>query len=622
MQPPQRDPNTLLAPQPLETVPGPNQPWDDEPDRAELDDILIRTRQVETDEVNARARHSQYYEAESAADQAAADGDAITEAHFRRIQAQLASSVNVGIAQRDRRRRELGDQIFDLSGRTNPTELLATMQNAYNAASHDRTRARDTADDADTAAARTGTTYSRSELDYHRTTRHHAANPTTDPAETRRRGATMREVNAQTSRDARHARNAQTTSDTRERHSQYADRYPDAVRDLADRLRQRHEAAWNDARRESAQIRGELGNWGINDDPDYPAQEADIRNMLEDYRTAIESMSPFDTARAEALADYTRLRYRLEQRAVLNDTLENNVQPNREFTGNRGIWIRDHSGEEVIIHEDGSVERDEGGEWIRRDANGRVWDPEPTALIIDQGRVATAEPLATSFSRWEVTRSPEDAQAAYDSLTAEIQARGAVEADHTERINSLSDRIDEASDIMTRVPGELSTASAELARIQGAVSDPANISKKEQKAIDAQQQVVNDLTTRLNDARRDHPAMVAQRNAEYDARRHVREELNPMRYWHGFFEVGSRRTVAEAQARGIGRWAARREAERQQDALPAEPVLTRAGMLNFDTAVINSVRSDSWAMRSDGAAVRRDRSGRDRQYDPDGYLHP
>lgn len=630
-QPLPQNPNAYTGPAGGEPIPDANLPWDTEmDDRNSLDAVLREARAIELDTVSAQARTDQYNETEALRDRARATHNVALEAKWQGVMDQLDSARAQGNRDRQYRADQNNANFDTLVDNSNPTSLLNVLRGERAAADESDANAARTAGYAHADATTAGNAGRNALVDYTSTTRHTAAIPLpTHPdrtierqlqrAELDRRRLLMREVNHGTSSATVGARGARTAAERSQRHYDEQEWYPDAVQQLADRLQQRHEANWQAAEAANYQITSELRTWGIQQGPD-PGGEARVRAMLESYRGAIDNLPRVDSARAEALANYTRLRYRLESRSLLDDTLAGQVNPDREFTGNRGILLRDQSGNEVIIHDDGSVERDEGGVFVRRDASGQVSMPLRTEIVIDPD--APVDPVDVAFARWEETRTPEAAAAAHASLGEFVREQGAQEMGHTDAINTLDQRITATDQVIANAPAELSTAQTELARLQAAVADPTAPTKQERKAIDAQTEQVAAIQKSLADARRDRPQWITMRTTEVQARRQVREQLNPALFWHGYLEVNSNRSVAEAQGTRFGRIFARRAAQRETDALPAEPILHHDGTLSFDSATINGVHADNWYLRSDGEATRRDATGRWIRYRPNGTVRP
>jgi hypothetical protein len=600
-------------------------------DRNGLDAILREARAIELDTVSAQARTDQYNQTEALRDRARATHNVALEAKWQGVMDQLDSTRDQGNRDRQHRADQNNTNFDALVDNSNPTSLLDVLRRERAAADESDVVAGRAAGYAHADATTAGNAGRDALVDYTSTTRHHASIPLpTHPdraterelqrAELERRRLVMRGVNHDTSRATVGARGARTAAERSQRHYDEQEWYPDAVQQLADRLRQRHEANWQAAEVANHQITSELRTWGIQQGPDYAAQEDTLRNMLESYRGAIDNLPRVDSARAEALANYTRLRYRLESRSLLDDTLAGQVNPDREFTGNRGILLRDQSGNEVIIHDDGSTERDEGGIFMRRDASGVESRPQRTEIVIDPN--APVDPVDVAFARWEETRTPEAAATAHASLGEFVREQGAQEMDHTAAINNLSQEIAAADQVIATAPAELSTAQTELARLQAAVADPTALTKQERRVIDAQTSQVAAIQDRLTAAQRNRPQWVTMRRAEAQARSQVREQLNPARFWHGYLEVNSDRRVAEAQGMRIGRMFTRRAAQRETDALPAEPILHHDGTLSFDSATINGVFANTWYIRSDGEATRQDASGRWIHYRADGSVRP
>jgi hypothetical protein len=605
-----------LAPDPItvEEVPQVNQPWENEvQDRHELDGVLRTARRIEQDEAAANDRVDQLQECYAGIQEARRTGNTGQEAFYQRIADQLSGAIYQGMRDRSVRRDDNDAALDQLMARSNPSALLHTLEREADAAreqsvQHDRAAA-----GAGSKAARADSTRMRSETMYYAATRYNTLNPTTDDDEKKQRERIMREINSNTSGDAIDARSASRRQEFAERTRDYAAGYPGAVDGLADRLRRRYAAEWSRADRLNRDINDDLRTWDVLAGPSHPNQPDDVRDQLVQLQESIDRLPPHDTARAEAQANYTRLRYRVEERLMHQANLNGDDPADRagEYTANRGILLYGGTANEVIIHDDGSTERPDPttGDWVRRNANGELWTPTTTELVIDPD--APVQPVGRAFSAWEENRTPETAAAAYASLTEHVREQSAVEAQHSHNIHRIDTETRSNNELITQATDTIAENNRTIPTLRSEIAantterDTLNANTSRNRAENKRLAELNDLIPKqeeevrsrtdqntnlsqtITDARADNARLAGERVAEIDARRSVREGLNPARYWHGMLEVNAERTVAEARARGIGRWIARRNAQRETDALPEAPTVLADGSLIFDTATIN-----------------------------------
>lgn len=665
------DPNLAPAPPTIEAVPEVNEPWENEQvDRQRLDGILQTARRIEMDEAASAERVRQLREAEAGLIQARRAGNDGQINFYQGIADQLVASIHQGMRDRSVRRDDNEAALDSLLADTNPTALLTTLRRESTAAQANtaghNTAARKASDKARTASA-TGTA---AEVRYHAATRHFANNPPADEDEKTRRARTMRELDSSTSADSIAARKANRAAEFAARTRDYNAGYPDAVDDLADHLERRFATEWNNAERLNRTVVHELRNWDPLAGPSDPNQADRVRQQLVQFQACIDRLPRHDTLRAEAQADYVRLRHRFESRMIHEGNLNGEPSQTAAFTENRGVLMYEGTAEEVILHEDGSTERPDPatGNWVRMTASGEPWTPPaPTELVIDPN--APVQPLDRAFAAWEENRTPETAAAAYASLTEHINRQGGVEAQHTANIRQYNteiqsndalevqcnDAITDNTDAINALNPQLAANRSALGTINATLAaEGRGATKAEQKQIKTLNETIaqqeeeirsrtdqnTNLANTITQAQADTVRLRGQITTENAARERVREGLNPARYWHGFLEINAERRVAEARASKLGRFLARREAERATDALPAAPMLLADGSLVFDTAVINSRRTPtdaerqaatsgdvlpSWQIWQDGTSARYDTRIRETvYYDARGraFTHP
>ncbi len=612
--------NVLHSPIDLEKVPEVNQEWVNEvADRSELDTILTETRKIERDTVSAEEFDDEIREQYDLARRTNNPHlKAFHEGHAQRMEAAARQSRS----DRGDRRLDTHANILQLARRSNPSALLATLEREGGMAAKVESAADLAANKAADDAKKNNDRHQRAEVLFRAATRHGSDRYTIDALRT------------QAGHDWLAAHKTSAHEEVAARTLKEHNRYPGAIGRLVYEINNEYQDRWDEAEQLNQDIVVSLRHWGIQEGRAYARQEDDVRDMLEDYQRVIDSLPVRDTARAEAVANYTRLRFRLESRCINDDILSGSSNPARAYTEDRGIRLHTDKGD-LVVHEDGSTERpDVSGVWSRRTASGELWQPTTTELVIDPR--APVEPLNSAFNRWEETRTPEAAAAAYASLGEFIGQQSITEGQHTNTIYQLTEQIRQADDIIATAPATLASEQRALAVLRASVADPTAVTAKEQKAIDAQAQRVANIRGRLDQARTERPILEGRRSAEADARRLVREQLNPARYWHGYLEINSERRVAEVRGgRMLGRLAAGREAQRATDALPAEPIILSDGRLVFDTATVNNFESPTptqrqyaidnglpipeWHMWADGTSAVYDlRNRRTAQFYPDG----
>jgi hypothetical protein len=656
----------------IEEVPPANTEWDQEThDRRELDQILIDLHKIPN--FTAATPNKRLEAAQEGLNKAVLEGNDALAQDYRfqiaDIQGARTRAANKSNAQMD----ALNDRFDTLIANSNPTDLLRTIYRQRSATTNDHLGKGDVAVHLEGRATSARDNSDDHEVRYTAATRYYANHPTTDASEQKNRERILREMNSDASEQLIKAGNARTAADDMARLRDQSAHLPAAVDALAQRLESRFAAGWIASERAIQDATHNLRSWDVLAGQSYPGQADDVRRQLAHLQSCIDRLPERDSSRAEAQADYVRLRYRFEERLINEGNMDGEPSRTAEYTHNRGILLYEGTAEQVVLHEDGSTERPDPatGEWVRTTANGEIWTPPaPTELVIDPSR--PAQPLSTAFRNWEENRTPETAAEAYASLTEHINREGAIETRHTQNIHQMNteiqnnddaevqynDTIRENNDFITTATPELANNRHDLATINATLArESRGATRAENKEINRLNQLISEQEEEIR-SRRDQNTNLAQsiRDLQADTvrlrghittetadRARVREGLNPARYWHGYLEINAERSVAEARGGLFGRFTVRREAQRATDALPAPPMMLADGSLIFDTAMINSritpnraereaaARGDvlpSWQIWPDGTSARYSTDRRYRRetiyYRPNGepFTHP
>ncbi|MEK7153086.1 MAG: hypothetical protein AAB834_04005, partial [Patescibacteria group bacterium] len=308
----------------------------------------------------------------------------------------------------------------------------------------------------------------------------------------------------------------------------------------------------------------ELGFWGIQEGEDYPGQDSYVRQRLEELRGILENpneLGVHDSARAEAIGDYVRLRYRVEARGI------NHADPHGHqatYTPDRGIRVNLGTPDDTVLYENGDMIRVGAGETARRNPAGHEVHPDDVDLVdLTEPVTIPAAPLETTVADWEERRTPESGAEAHAALSQYIS--------HLE------------------------------------AQEPAWAARAD--AIRAQLLQPN------------HPTTAARLRAEGAAIDGQRSRLNSAKYLLGFIETAAIRPDEPQQrrARRLGRATLRRSAEMET---PSEPQLLRDGSLWWDGMTIHGIRGN-WRLYPNGYATHLDpATGQSAGFFPNGHRDP
>lgn len=642
-------------------MPQSNAPWESETaDRRELDTLFQELQK--TPQYTATTPNRRLEEAQRLLQKAEDEQNDAVASEYRMQIASIQDARRRAEHRSNARFADVDSRIDTLVGPdSNPSALLKTIYLEQSASRDNHIGRRDVAAHLEGKAAEVKDESDDLEVRYIAISRYFANNPTADAKELSDRAKILAELNNRASATAIASGSARRSHEDMARMRDLSAHLPASLLKIAQRIENRYAADWATAEQLTADVTTDLRSWDILGGPRYAGQEDNVRQQLVSLQACIDRLPRHDDMRAEALANYTRLRYRLEERMIHEGNINGAPRTTAEFTANRGILLYEGTANEVVIHDDGSTERPdpETGNWVRRSADGQPWVPQKTELVIDPG--ADALPVGEAFSAWEENRTPKTAAEAYASLTKHINTEVANETAHSQNISQIDTETASNESLIQRADGAIAennhvipTLNAQIAANHAerdtldANDDRSKQDNKRLAELDAlipqQEAEVKarieqnaNLTQTIADALADNVRLAAQRTAEIAARRRVREALNPARYWHGLLEVNAERTVAEARARGLGRWLARREAERARDSLPAVPTVLADGSLIFDQAVINGrgvpteaeiaeareadAPIPSWQIWPDGTASRYDlRRGSFVQYSPNGRV--
>jgi hypothetical protein len=326
----------------------------------------------------------------------------------------------------------------------------------------------------------------------------------------------------------------------------------------------------------------EMRSWALHENEDHPGQSDALRFELRVISHALNNpniLGPHDSARAELVGDYNRLRYRLEARGIhLTDPADfqdpHYNGPVHSVDG--GIVVNDGTPDAVVLYENGDSRRIGLGDTARRNPAGH----EVETPVLDLATPVTL-PAGVNTDRlvatWEESRQPDAARDAHEAIGRDIDV--------------LQTRDNDLSSDATRLSGALRTT-VEAITALGTPTTP------EQQAE----------LTRLQTER---TRLTAEATRVRNDRRAVRERLNPAQYLRSFIELGA--TMPE-EANGLGtrarRIGGRLLGQTVQSDVPSVPQILRDGSIVRHNFTLNG-HTGTWRFYADGRSARvvRDASG-------------
>jgi hypothetical protein len=314
-------------------------------------------------------------------------------------------------------------------------------------------------------------------------------------------------------------------------------------------------------------VTDKLNNWPL-DELRSPVEEDAIRKQLSDLSDHVKNnFGASDSARGLIVGQATRLRYRLEHRAVTSEIFTGPNGHTAQFRSDRGIAI---NGGRTIIYEDGAqAEPVSGGGTICRRPLGNTILPPQVTLAVEAPKQPPTDNRGNTirandaFNHWEQVRSPEATVLAHSALSYEVEQGERYDQTYSDTIEGFNQTITNAGQQIHDIQ---MTAASEGNR--ALTTEETNLVSQAQAAI--------------QHAHHELPVQQA-RQAQ------LRVQLNAHKYRKNFLEVGQHRTSGQdVAARSILRFTTRR----QPDALPAAPVIRRNGAIEVEKQIINGQRHD------------------------------
>jgi hypothetical protein len=368
--------------------------------------------------------------------------------------------------------------------------------------------------------------------------------------------------------------------------------FHDELADIAADLRAEHDGHYNYIRSMVNMATQNMRSWNIQEGENYPGQSDSLRIQLQYVSDALQDpnrLGSSDSARAELLGDYVRLRYRLEARGI---HLRDPSVPGPVFTEDGGIRVHEGSAEETVVYANGDSTRtsdidpkiDPSGNPIRRNPAGNPVAPEdiPAVDLSTPSTRPQTETTETLFNTWEESRTPADALEAHTALMNDIRGM-------QHRDDQLSARANVINTRLVEVPAELRANQLAQATI-GTPSTPQEASELLRLQNEASR-----LRTEETSLRAEAPVVIG-------ARRRVREQLNPAQYARSLIEVGATLPAQEAQPRGVRRMARRVLGRTVEIAIDTPPEFQEDGSVTRNMTLNGS--TGEWRLHPDGRSTR------------------
>ncbi|HEY5667734.1 MAG TPA: hypothetical protein VIR03_01075 [Candidatus Saccharimonadales bacterium] len=334
--------------------------------------------------------------------------------------------------------------------------------------------------------------------------------------------------------------------------------YHGNLRAIANAIRQHQEAVADQI--EVIEYTGNvvLENWSFDDlGRDRTVEMQAMQAQIDSFRALIDTLSPYDQLRAEALARLARMEYRYQDRLLAEQSHSQAIGQNYHYTNAIKMpdgGIRKNTADpadDYISYGDGSVARfeHEAGGFVRRDASGGEYAGEGSLVVnydehsLPQQTRADleAKPTDELHRHWEGSRSLETAQAYHAKLTIELSRGYAEETQVVDEIQSyvaseaqqqalieqiIDNAVDDQSNPRQLTPeeqGVINQARQEIGRLQ-------RISKQQQSRL---------LGIRSNIARN-----VFWMGAVEASHHRIQETQVVKRHWLRFGEVATSQMVA------------------------------------------------------------------------------
>lgn len=520
-------------------------------------------------------------------------------------------------------RTSINQRIADLASRSDTSTIISRLEEHAGIAQQNYQKAGQAAANAHTKAADARHMGNVAEVTYGNVSRDFASGMGIGDA------AGERKIyNHAASRYTAVAQDAETGRNRAMRSHEKLTGFDQSVTAIADNLRQNHEAALMDIQNAADDVTAGLRHeWDPRSGPARPDLEQDLRDRLQEMEQGIDQLSPFDAARAQAQGEYVRLRYRLESRRNMQDTLSGNPSQERQHTPDGGMRLYGGTADEVIVYPTGVTGRPDGnGGYEFRKPSGHEWQPteaeadavrpinEDDAYLSDaRAQIAASNPTLNpdeqerralqqaAFTRWEENPTAANAAVAHQRVGEYLDRQDQREAQLNGHWQRITSEIDGYKNAITEAQQRYTTAEAEATRLNALGNLNPEQQQQWQEAVDAMNTAQSDEQAARQAATANIPRLQKDQARVEDGIDRTREQANPYRYWRARMEVNPNphNHPAAVQAR----WMLGHTVQ-TQGTPPVQPRMLSDGSLLLNNATMNGIRDPQWRIWPDGMTSR------------------